>query len=73
MRYETRSMRYEARRRVPPQELVRSRTGPSGVSSRFLVEYPLERYELYAHRYLFNASALRCSNFANIKPCLDIM
>jgi hypothetical protein len=35
---------------VSPQGPVRLRMGPSGASSRFLVEYPLERYELYAHR-----------------------
>jgi hypothetical protein len=34
---------------VPPHRPVCSRTGPSGASSRFLVEYPLERYKLYAH------------------------
>jgi hypothetical protein len=42
-------MRYEACWQVPPQGPVRSWMGPSGASSRFLVEYPLERYELYAH------------------------
>jgi len=37
---------------VPPQGPVHLWTGPSGASSRFPVEYPLECYELYAHNKL---------------------
>jgi hypothetical protein len=49
MRYETRSTRYEAQRRGPPLGAGMFVDRTIRGSSRFLVEFPLEHYELYAH------------------------
>jgi hypothetical protein len=46
--------RYEARQWVPPYGASTFADGTVLGSSRFLVEYPLERYELYAHNYNIN-------------------